>query len=216
MYYIKKKHAIFSVDLCVCCVDAYVGCAFTSAMENLSSSSAGSGIGSRTGTALDRITASWLSILSVFPITLAHIHTVNTPTYNTDIQQSLSSRNMWSAITQSIDRWVICWRSLSLPLSVSSCLCLSSLSLLIEMKLHCFVGVCTWNVCVADEPVNPPISSPTRRELFSLLFVSVSLSPTDAVFVLLTRPFLLFLFLWLFRQWAYCGHRLHPPIHTCS
>lgn len=52
----------------VCCVMVMCCCVLTSAMENLSSSSAGSGIGSRTGAALDRITASWLSILSAFPI----------------------------------------------------------------------------------------------------------------------------------------------------
>ncbi|KAG7270184.1 hypothetical protein CRUP_006107 [Coryphaenoides rupestris] len=42
------------------------------AIENLSSSSAGSGMGSLTGAARARITASWLSMLSVFPMTRAH------------------------------------------------------------------------------------------------------------------------------------------------
>ncbi len=56
-------------------------CVFTSAIENLSSSSAGSGIGSRTGAALDRITASWLSMLSVFPITHRNLPPPHTHTH---------------------------------------------------------------------------------------------------------------------------------------
>lgn len=61
-----ERDCIFSACLCACLCEYP-----TSAMENLSSSSAGSGIGSRTGAALDRMTASWLSMLSALPITCA-------------------------------------------------------------------------------------------------------------------------------------------------
>lgn len=132
-------------------------------MENLSSSSAGSGIGSRTGAALDRMTASWLSMLSALPITCAvntnragtrehthpqqHTHSAHTQEHVVDhhyerrwvvelLKACLSLSPVWL-----LRRWRASASSSSLPVSLSLCLFVS-----LPHRCHCRCWCfCCWS-----------------------------------------------------------------------
>lgn len=134
-------------------------------MENLSSSSAGSGIGSRTGAALDRMTASWLSMLSALPITCAvnthragtrehthpqqHTHSAHTQEHVVDHHYECSGRaaeglSLSLSPVWLLRRWRASASSSSLPVSLSLSVCLF-VSLPHRRHCWCFCCFCCWS-----------------------------------------------------------------------
>lgn len=130
-------------------------------MENLSSSSAGSGIGSRTGAALDRMTASWLSMLSALPITCAvNTHRAGTREHTHPQQHTHSAHTQEHVVDHHYERrWVVELLKACLSLSCltpqtmkSVCLlllfaCLSlSLCLFVSLPHRCHCRCfCCWS-----------------------------------------------------------------------